>query len=604
MIDNDITNAFFLESHSTQLARIHAWARARRVAPWALFGAILLRVSASTPYTVQLPGVIGGRVSLNAYCAFVSRSGGGKGISDKVARLAWPTDIEVRLPGSGEGISEPFVLRGKESEDNERLNAYILTANEIDTLTGLASRQGSILLAQLKSAWMGEPIGQSNASKATSRHVKEHDYRLCLSVGAQPGHAKVIFDDASGGSPQRFWWMPTEDANMPRGGGEDPEPLNTSRPAWTFGPDGVAEIVYGLPEIEETVIDAHLARQRGQADALDGHALLSRCKVAALLAVMHQRQAVNQLDWDMSEIVMQISDRTRNDLLEHDRQAARARVRERAIARAVGDEVYDGRLLEGVRRSILKTLERDGEQAGNVLRSRMGKRDRRDMFDQAIALLVNEGLVQSIDVERGSRYRLWEVQGEPRVQGASSQLGEGEREVQGEPGNNVTDLDTRRSHEIHKPTLSAPKWLENHIAALRGGGHSTAESFAVLAEGQAAGYTAEALRSAASKNPDVKVIKRTPRTSVWDITGNRPTTFRPAIEWVDTYIRRLPEGSTVVDREDLRAAAEQAGYSWTAVRHAALNHQRVESAPAEGDSTVKRVWILKPPSDPAEGEAS
>lgn len=325
MIDDDLTNAFFLESHSTQLAKIHAWARARRVAPWALFGAILLRVSASTPYTVQLPGVIGGRVSLNAYCAFVSRSGGGKGISDKVARLAWPTDIEVRLPGSGEGISEPFVVRGKETEDNERLNAYILTANEIDTLTGLASRQGSILLAQLKSAWMGEPIGQSNASKATSRHVKEHDYRLCLSVGAQPGHAKVIFDDASGGTPQRFWWMPTEDANMPRGGGEDPEPLNTTRPAWVFQPDGVAEIEYGIPEIEETVIDAHLARQRGEADALDGHALLSRCKVAALLAIMHQRQTVSQLDWDMSEIVMQISDQSRTNLLEHDRRVARGK---------------------------------------------------------------------------------------------------------------------------------------------------------------------------------------------------------------------------------------------------------------------------------------
>ena len=460
MIDEELTETFFTESHSTQLAKIYAWARARRVAPWALLGAVLLRVSASTPATVQLPGVIGGRVSLNAYCAFVSRSGGGKGISDKVARLAWPTDIEVRLPGSGEGISEPFVLRGKESEDNERINAYILTANEIDAVTGLASRQGSILIAQLKSAWMGEPIGQSNASKATSRHVKEHDYRLCLSVGAQPGHAGVLLDDATGGTPQRFWWMPTEDPNMPRGGGPDPEPLNTARPSWDFGTDGVAEIEYGIPEIEEAVIDAHLARQRGQADALDGHALLSRCKVAALLAVMHQRQTVNQLDWDMSQIVMQISDETRSALLEHDRQAARAKIRERAIARAVGDEVYDSRLLDGVKRSILKTLERDGEQAGNVLRSRMGKRDRRDMFDQAIALLVNEGTVCSIAVERGSRYRRAgkeEVQGEPPVQGPSSQLEKGEPKVQGEPENNVTSLDNRRSDTKVPPAPEIPQ---------------------------------------------------------------------------------------------------------------------------------------------------
>ena len=95
---------------------------------------------------------------------------------------------------------------------------------------------------------------------------------------------------------------------------------------------------------------------------------------------------------------------------------------------------------------------------------------------------------------------------------------------------------------------------------------------------------------------------------MWDITGQRPTTFRPAIEWVDTYINDLPEGITNMDRAEFRAAAEQAGYTWTAVRHAALNHRRVESAPAEGDSTVKRIWVLKPDTDLAddtgEGEAS
>ena len=166
------------------------------------------------------------------------------------------------------------------------------------------------------------------------------------------------------------------------------------------------------------------------------------------------------------------------------------------------------------------------------------------------------------------------------------------QEFTGEPDNNVTALDSRRSTGIHQPTLSAPKWLENHIAELRDAGHTTTESFAVLAEGQAAGYTAEALRSAASKNPDVKVIKRTPRTSVWDITGNRPATFRPATVWVANYIDRLPAGTTEIDKDSFKTAAVAAGYTWTAVRHAALNDPRVESVPAEGDSTVKRIWII------------
>ncbi|HMU75096.1 MAG TPA: energy transducer TonB, partial [Elusimicrobiota bacterium] len=87
-----------------ELKTIYQWARARYAAPWAVFFAVLLRVSASTGPHVQLPGVIGGRASLNLLCAFVAPSGGGKGISDKVARLAWPANIKELPIGSGEGI--------------------------------------------------------------------------------------------------------------------------------------------------------------------------------------------------------------------------------------------------------------------------------------------------------------------------------------------------------------------------------------------------------------------------------------------------------------------------------------------------------------------
>lgn len=581
-----------------QLKLIYRWARVRRVAPWALFGAVLLRVSASTPLPVQLPGVIGGRVSLNAFCAFVSRSGGGKGISDKVARLAWPTEIEVRLPGSGEGISEPFVLRGKESEDNERLTAYILTANEIDTLTGLASRQGSILMAQLKSAWMGEPIGQSNASKATSRHVAEHDYRLCLSVGAQPGHCQVIFADTSGGSPQRFWWMPTEDPDMPRGGGPDPAPLNTALPAWTYGPDGVAEIAYGIPEIEETVIDAHLARQRGQADAIDGHALLSRLKIAALLAIMHQRQTVTGEDWALSESVMAVSNRTRDGLLEYDRQAQRAKVHDRAIARAVGDEVYDGRLLDGVKRSILRTLERDGEQAGNVLRSRMGKRDRRDLFDQAVALLEHEGMVVSTSVDRGVRYRLSGVQGEPPVQGTYQQVSKGEPKVQGEPSATVTDLDSRRSHDSEPERPSARDWFNNHVHSLRNQGHDTVDAFAVYSAGMALDYKENTLKAIASDSELIHMLRREGRSAVWCLhrdTCDHPP-VRTAGQWLIAWAPAnlvsggLPQADVVA-----AGAAEPEEYSEAAVvRAKQLCKQVASTGVGRG---ARWVWVADSDTD-------
>lgn len=279
---------FFLDSGSEQLEKIHGWARARYVAPWAVFFGVLLRVAASVPPNVQLPAVIGSRASLNLLCAFVGKSGSGKGISGSVAREVWPADI-VELPlGSGEGIAQQFA-------DRDTGEAVIFTVPEIDKLTGLTGRSGSILLAELKAAAMGEPLGQANAKKDTSRIVAAHTYRLCLSVGAQPGHTNVIFNDTSGGTPQRFLWAPTTDPTMPATATDAPEALNTSAlPVWEPGADGVVEISYGPPEIQQTIVNNQLAQQRGEGNPLDGHIMLLRCKVAALLAIMHGRVEVTE----------------------------------------------------------------------------------------------------------------------------------------------------------------------------------------------------------------------------------------------------------------------------------------------------------------------
>lgn len=522
MIDNDLTTRFFLDSDSEQLRKIYLWARARYAAPWAVFFAVLLRVAASVGPHVQLPGIIGGRASLNLLCAFVSPSGGGKGISDKVGRLAWPTPIRELPIGSGEGIAETFTLRGKESEENERVTAAIFNCSEIDILTGLESRQGSTILGTLKAFAMGEQFGSTNATKANSRNVAAHSYRGCLSVGAQPGHTGVIFNDVTGGSPQRFLWALTIDAHMPAEPTPDPDPLDTTIPTWAPGMDGVVEIAYGPDEIPETIIAAHLARQRGEADALDGHAMLTRCKVAAVLAIMHARSVISETDWELSATVMAVSDSTRNWLLNEAISAERAKVHDRALRQVEFNAVVDNRLLDGVKNSILRTLERDGEQAGNALRSRMGKRERRDLFDQAIALLEYERKVQSITVDRGTRYRLSGVQGELPVQGPSPQVDKGELRVQGEPQATITQLDNRRSSNNSTRRLSTAQWLAAHLAALQEAGHTTTESLAVYEAGKAAGYGYDTLRHAASDHPDVRVIKKLGGTlgALWSIAPN------------------------------------------------------------------------------------
>lgn len=400
MIDPELTNRFFLESDSEELRRIYLWARARYAAPWAVFGAVLLRVVASTGPGVQLPGVIGGPASLNMIAAFVSPSGGGKGISDRVAREVWPTPIIERPIGSGEGIAALFAPPKK--EDVEPITRAIINVTEIDTLAGIAARQGNILLAQLKAAVMGELIGQSNASEATTRIVPAHTYRMAMSVGAQPGHTSVIFNDTTGGTPQRILWFPTIDPDMPAEAIPDPEPLNTRLPGWVHG-DTV--VIYGPPEIAEQIVSAHLARQRGDADALDGHRMLTRCKVGVALAVLHHRSVVSESDWHLSDIVMTVSDRTREWVLAEAKRAERAKIRDRAISRAVGEEFIDQRRYEVVQRRVRKILAEGPATYGDINR-RVGKREYRELLGSAIDGLLRCGDIYSEKLDRGTRYTL------------------------------------------------------------------------------------------------------------------------------------------------------------------------------------------------------
>lgn len=585
------TDEFF--DSTEELRGIYRWARARYAAPWAVFGATLLRVAASTGPEVQLPGIIGGRASLNMMAAFVSPSGGGKGISDKVSRLAWPTPIIERPIGSGEGIAALFAPPKKEGA--ERITRAIINVSEIDTLAGIASRQGSILLAQLKAMAMGELLGQANASEATSRVVQPHTYRCCLSVGAQPGHTSVLFNDTTGGTPQRFLWFPTIDPDMPDSDGVDPEPLNSNLPLWARMSNEVVEIQYGPEEIRRTIIDSHKARQRGENDALDGHAVLTRCKVAAVLAIMHHRSVVSEADWQLSEIVMAVSDQTRDWVVTEARRAVRDRVRARALDRAVGEEFVDQRRLDVVKRRVLKVLE-DGRVSRGDLRARMGKKEYRELLESAVAELASHGVVCRREAPQGGVHYELNREFSPELQFSPDNPSSGvlNREFSPEPVANVTDLDSRRSHESGRPKVSTAKWLAQHLAGLRSQGIETVKAFAVYRAGEAQGYNRSTIASVASSNPDVVVIDLSDGVSTWSITGEHPA-YETAAEWIERYLSRLPDDVTEVDQTAFRHAAAAAGYSWDAARHAAIRSGRIDSRPAHGDAKAERVWRITTP---------
>lgn len=561
-----------------ELTAIYLWARARYAAPWAVFWAVLLRVAATVEPTVQLPGLIGGRASLNLLCAFVAPSGGGKGISDKVARQAWPAPIEELPLGSGEGIAAAF--KKPDNDGEEPRTRVLFNCPEIDTLTGLASRQGSVLLAQLKSMAMGEQIGQHNASKATSRVIGEHTYRACLSVGAQPGHTGVVFDDTTGGTPQRFIWALTIDPDMPAEPTAAPDPLDTTVPFWKPGTDGVVEIQYGPDEIAQTVIGAHLSRQRGESGALDGHAMLTRLKVAALLAILHKRSVVNETDWQLSAAAMAESDRTREWLLAEAKRIDRQKIHDRAMTRARGDEFITDRMHDRAKAALLRRIEKVTEESAGKLRGQL-KANLRDHFGSAIAELVSEGEVLEIPTDRGTRYSLPKGPTLNLVQPKKEQV-----KCVG-PESNVGPSAPWPQHPVSN--LDSPKtcreWFDRHIRGLISDGHTTADSAAVYPLGEAAGWGIHNLRKVASKSPLIAIAEKRTDGVTWSIGEGVQSTHVPCPQWLVSYLRE--RGDWVPASQVYTAGAERYGRS--AIKSAAQAARILKRG-----ASIATEWSLDP----------
>jgi hypothetical protein len=118
------------------------------------------------------------------------------------------------------------------------------------------------------------------------------------------------------------------------------------------------------------------------------------------LAIIDHRTVVSADDWELSAVIMAKSDQTRGGMIESAKQAARAKVRDRAIGQAVFDETVDRHRLDTVRRRVLRVLT-DGRISRGELRARMGKREYRELLEAATAELAAEGAIRALDAPQG-----------------------------------------------------------------------------------------------------------------------------------------------------------------------------------------------------------
>lgn len=400
---DETTEAEFWGSREI-LTHLHTFARARCVAPWAVLGNAMTRIVAATHPSIALPPIVGGYASLNLFVGVVGRSGAGKGAAESVAREAIDVGpIAVRNTGSGEGAVHAYMKRTKDGLE-QHTTSVLFSIPEIDSLGAVGARQGATLMPLLRSGWSGEQLGFQYADPAKNLLVPAHQYRMCLVAGIQPGRAGTLLDDEDGGTPQRFLWLPATDPDAPEQMPAAPKPIEIRdmkpimvTPGGLFGMD-VCDAARDL------IVSERRKAVRGEGAALDGHALLTRLKTAAALALLERRRNVSDEDWELSGVIARKSDATRSTVIAHRQAELRKGAESRALAEAERQTIVDETVAEKnvarVARRLHGRIKSDPVTWSDARRI-LASRDRK-YFEDAIEHLRKAGLVEIREASHGA----------------------------------------------------------------------------------------------------------------------------------------------------------------------------------------------------------
>lgn len=408
------------------LARTRQAARARRAGPDAVLLAGLVRIASQVPPEVVLPPTVGGIASLNTFVAIVGPSGGGKGAAQAAAEMAVPIadpdPVKVESLGSGEGLARSYMHRPSRTGPVEQhTESVVFDVAEVDSLLALTARTGATVGSELRKVWSAERLGFSYVDPVKRLPVPAHRYRAGLVVGVQPARAEWLLDGVGGGLPQRFLWAGAGDPDAP-----DRPPAEPDIPLWL--PPGVSFQLNGRmpggawPRIQLPVceaarkdIDRHrLVVLRQDEQGLDGHALLVRLKVAALLALWAGYAKVEEEDWQLAELVVKESAQVRARVAADVADLAATEDEQRGIRDARRRDAADEHRYAATMAAALKHAWAHRPPGGCTIRclqAAVSKRQRTHLID-ALAQLVDAGQLdtevrKAPDKPMGDEYRYW-----------------------------------------------------------------------------------------------------------------------------------------------------------------------------------------------------
>lgn len=397
----------------SSLRLIYTAALSAMASPWAVAGCCAVRTLARIPPAITLPPIIGGPGSLNFFVAISAKSGGGKGAAMSVAeQLVRDDAILVRGIGSGEGMIEAY-NRGKPLKDDEEdksIVSVLFSIDEIDSLGAMGQRSGQTTMAIIRQGFSGERLGYSYRGRQ-SEVVAAHTYRMTVVASVQPERAGVLFDDAGGGTPQRFMWFPARDKRIVT----DPPPW----PDDQYGPQRIPQIgttdmshhlgYVQVPDVTTRMIrEARVRSMQGDENALDGHALFCREKFAYALAVMDGHMHITDEDWRLSGIAAAVSDWWRTKAREGYRKGKERASREKGEMRAYETDESDltlrstqARHVQRVAEYVMTLLAKHGPMTRGALNKQMASRDR-PRLDTALTAAEEQGLL----TREGDQWRL------------------------------------------------------------------------------------------------------------------------------------------------------------------------------------------------------
>lgn len=305
---------------------IRTAARARLIAPDALFGAVLARVALMTDHRFILPPIIGRYGTLDFLLGLSGPSGAGKGSTLDTSAEVLPASVgqandyrTTTAPvGSGEGMTHAYYEPTTETVDGKKKTVYrrkwegiLFRIDEGQTLSTLAQRSGQTTMTTLRSAWSGEGLGGSYASADKKVTLEPRSYRFVGVMGIQPALAKDLLADHIGGTPQRFVWLSMLDPHVPDDTPEWPGVIPWQPPAWTSRDasqvGGRMSTVIAVDEVVTGILRAERRDKLRTGGTDDDHAALRRLKLSALLAILDERLNVTPDDWRLAGMVADTS---------------------------------------------------------------------------------------------------------------------------------------------------------------------------------------------------------------------------------------------------------------------------------------------------------